>query len=376
MRVKRMLLMGLAMCAVLTAGCWDSRDANQKMLVTLVLTDRESDQFVFYIEAPRLEVGQGAEGEAEEYFVIRSEGATYAEARRALNVKTDSPIYLGTVRATVLTEGLARNGIDEYMFRMENMPDYRKTLDIITTRSPAAEFMSAKTDNSASVGDSVRTTLESLKQEGKSLEYKAGDVLQFMYAGYCFVLPNMDILDGEATLTGYSIFHDAKYIDFIPLEESKGVVWLLGDNIRRLYTVPFGSGHLATVEVDKIKREIKPKFSDGQVSFDVRFSFDSKVQYLDSYLRFGKPLQTEVKQNLLVLLADDISAAITKSQQLYCDYMGFKEKFRVSYPSEVEQLDWESAYADAAFTITVETTLDPGGSIDLEVPVRPESGAR
>ena len=374
MRVKRMLLICLALCLALSAGCWDSRDVNQKMLVTLVLTDRESDRFVFYIEAPRIEAGAGeAAGIKEDYFVIRSEGATYAEARRALNVKTDAPVYLGTVRATVLTESLARHGIDEYMYRMENMEDYRKTLDIITTRSPAAEFMTAKTDNSASVGDSVRTTLESLKEEGKTLEYMAGDVLQFLYAGYCFVLPNMDIVDGEPTLTGYSIIHNAKYLDFIPLEESKGVVWLLGESIKRLYTVPFGSGHLATVEVKKVKREIKPNFSDGQVSFDVRFGFKSKVIYLDSYIRFSKQLQDEVKQNLLSQLADDISSAITKAQQLHCDYLGFKEKFRIAYPNAFNQLDWGSVFADAAFTITVETTLNPGSSIDLDVPVRPEA---
>lgn len=369
MRIKKIVLLITALClAATSAGCWDAKDINEKALITLVLTDRQDGEFVFYIEVPNLAVGQAGEGGGggtERFGIATGEGGTYAEARRHLNATMEKPIFLGSARSLIITDELAAHGIEEYMYRLQNMVDYRKTLHLVTTTEYPEDFLSVTPENNISVGYSIDDTIETLKNDGKLVIYTASDILDFLYADYCFVLVNMDIEEGRLVYNGYSIIHKGIYHGFIPLEESRGLVWLAGDKIKRLYTVPLDE-YIVTVEVATTKRDITPVYSDGGISFNISFKFDSRIQYLDKNLIIDQKVEEQVKNNLQSLLLDDIAYAIDLSKSYHCDYMGFKEHFRISYPNIVNQLDWESEYVGATFNISVETELKTAGMMDLE----------
>lgn len=369
MRFKRLIFFSLAVCAsIVSAGCWDARDINDKALITLVVTDRQDGDLVFYVEVPNLTVGQLSERGAsqEQYDIISGAGKTYAEARRQLDTQMDKPIFLGTVRALVLTDELMEFGIEEYFYRMQTMVDYRRALDVVTTRDTPEAFLSVQPENNVSIGYEIDETVNSLESNGKVVIYTISDVLEFLYADQCFVLINMDVKNGRLIYTGYSVIHSGKYGGFVPLEESKGLVWLLGHNTMRIYTVQTDA-YLATVDVRNISRKITPHYSDGQITFDIRLGFDSRVLYMDKSIRFDDRQQALVKNMLQTQLMDDVAEAIIQSQAFQCDYLGFKDVFRTAYPGLTAQLDWDAAYTNAAFNISVETTLDPGGMLDMEV---------
>ncbi len=370
MRAKKTVLLITAVCiALMSTGCWDATDINEKALITLVLTDRQDGEFVFYVEVPNLAVGQSNEngsGDAkEQYSIVTGAGESYAEARRRLNSKMDNPVFLGSTRALVITDELAMHGMEEYMYRMQNMLDYRKTLHVVTTAARPEDFIAVKPENNVSLGNSVDDTITWHKDDGKFVLYTVSDILDFLYSRYCFVLPNMDVHEGKFAYNGYTIIHNGRYLGFIPLEDSKGLVWLLGDNIKLHYVVNI-DGLSVTAEVTASKRDIKPVYSDGRVSFDISFNFHSKVLYLSSNIKFNEQVETRVKNALKEQLLEDITSAVSRSQSYHCDYMGFKERFRVSYPNIVSKLDWESEYTNAVFHISVDTTIETGGIMDLE----------
>lgn len=365
MQVKRALLLILALCtAISSSGCWDSTDINKKALITLVVTDRQDGEFVFYIEVPNLTLGQGQEGGSarEQYSIVSGAGATYAEARRHLNAKMDRPIFLGTTRALLVTDELTEQGIEEYMYRMQTMTDYRKTLLIATTRDTPEDVLSVIPENNVSIGYSVEETMRSNKDQGKLVTYTVSDLLEFLYAGYCFVLINMDVRDGLLAYNGYTIIHEGKYGGFIPLEDSKGLVWLLGEKIERMYVVPV-DGVQATIKVKLKKRDIKPSYADGRITFNISFAFESEVQYLSRNVPLDDQALEQTKAKLQAQLTDDIAAAINQSRSFQCDYMGFKEQFRMAYPNVLKQIpkqEWVSYYTNATFNISVKTKLETG----------------
>ncbi len=365
MRVKRILLLALAFCtAASSSGCWDATDINNKSLITLVLTARQDDEFVFYFEVPNLSVSQSQDSGSsrEQYSIVSGAGATFAEARRHLNAKMDKPVFLGTVRALLVTDELAKHGLEEYMYRMQTMIDYRKTLLIATTRDKPEDVLSVKPENNVSIGYSIEETIRSNRDLGKVVTYTVSDVFEFLYSGYCFVLINLDVRDGLLAYTGYTIIHNGSYLGFIPLEDSAGLVWLLGDNIERIYVVPLG-GVLVTFKVKMKKRDIEPLYADGQITFNISFSFESEALYSDKNVSLDDQALEQVKPALQAQLLEDIAAAIRQSQSFQCDYLGFKEHFRVAYPnilSQISKSDWVSRYMNATFNISAETTLETG----------------
>ena len=373
MRIKQgLLILLVTITAIVGTGCWDARDINDKALITLVVTDRQDDKFVFYVEVPNLAVGQGSEAGAnqEQYSILSGAGSTYAEARRQLDAQMDKPIFLGTVRALILTEKLASFGIEEYFYRMQAMADYRRALDVVTTRCTPADLLSSEPENNISTGYEIDETINSLTNSGKVVSFTVSDVMDFLYEHRSFVLINMDLINGRLAYDGYSIIRDGKYEGFIPLEEAKALVWLLGSNGLRNYTVQADS-YLATVEVRLANRSIKAGYKNGQVSFDINLSYNSQVLYLDKNILFDARQAALIKNKLQTQLRDEIAGTISRSRALRCDYLGMEDYFRIAYPTEFSKLDWSDAYGNAIINISVNSTLDPGGMTDMKIQGQP-----
>lgn len=368
MRVKRIALIMLALCIMASfTGCWDSIDINERSIATLVLTDRQNDQFTFHVEIPNLavQVQEGGGGDMPKYQILMGSGDTYADARRQLNAKMELPLFLGAVRVLVVTDDLCRYSLKEYTYRMQSMVDFRKTLNIVTTNEKAEDLLSVQPVNNVYLGFYLEEVIKVSEGNGKIITYTTSEVLEFLYSDTCFVLPNLGLENGYIAYTGFTIIHRGSYLDFIPLDEAYGLVWLLGDNIERIYTVPFYD-NLVTVKVTGKKRIIKPEYKDDHIVFNISFAFDSEVLYEEKNMVFDEFMKEQVKSQLQAQLLEDITAAINQSTSYPCDYLRFREKFRIAYPNEVDKLDWPSAYAQATFNISVESELGMAQMLDLE----------
>lgn len=371
MRLKKAACILLIICFLFTAtGCWDSMDVNNKSLVVTVISDRQGEDFAFYIETPNLGLGQnqqnGGSGDSnKKYFTMYSKGTTFADARRHMNAKVDNPIFLGTVKAFVITDELGKAGIEEYMLRMQSDVQYRKTLNVVTSFSTPEDILTVQPPNNVSIGESIDDTIKSLKGLGKIQVYTVSDLLEFIYSSTSFVLPNMDVEDNALAYNGFCVFQESKLIDFIPVEQSKGLVWILGDNIKRLYVVPFDDCE-ATIEVSLKSKEFKPTYENGELKFDLKFKFHSKVMYLSKNIKFDEQIQKDVRQSLLNAILKDISEALTHSKEVQCDYLQFKEHFRIKYPNVLKNINWRDTYLNASFTVSAETNLLMGSMLDFE----------
>jgi spore germination protein KC len=299
-------------------------------------------------------------------------GSSYAEARRKLDAQMDKPIFLGTVRSLILTDALAKYGVEEYFYRLQTMLDYRRALEVVTTQSTPQEVISVRSENNISLGYEIDDTISSLKNAGKLITYTVSDVLEFLYAGESFVLVNMDAVNGRLAYNGYTVIKNGRYAGFVTLDDARGLIWLLGDHITRIYTVQTDT-YLATLEVAGASREIKPQYIDGQVVFNIRMGFTTRLLYLDHDVRFDSHQAEVVKSQLEQIMMDDIAQAISQSRSLDCDYLGFYDQFRIAFPSLAPQLDWSSAYQNAVFNISATTTLDPGGMMDMQARGKPAS---
>lgn len=370
MLFKKAVFALMAICIVFEAGgCWDAIDVNNKILVVTVITDMQGGELYYYIEAPNLEKEQNQQnsgGESSNFFTMFAKGSSYADVRRHMDAKADNPLYLGTVRALIITDELARFDIDEYMLRMQSDNQYRKALNIITSSSEPNEILSVYPPNNISVGESISESITTLKSLGKVVSYTISDILDFISSNTSFVLINMDVEDGLLTYNGYSIIRQSKMVGFIPVEESKGLVWLLGDNIIRIYTVPFDNCS-ATIQVKLSNKSFRPFYEDGKLVYDVKFKMNSELMNLSKNVKIDGELQKTIKDKLQNQIANDIAMGIKQSKEFQCDYLGFKESYRIKYPNNMKTIDWDDTYKNADFRIYVESTLEFGAMTDFNI---------
>ncbi len=358
-------------------GCWDAEDINDKDIIITVVVGQEGENKAFFIEIVNLTVQQDSGGEdggsgSNKFSVVKSRGKTYSEARENLDIKLDHKTYLGAAQILIFTQEMAKEGIEAYMYRLRELPDYRKTLSIVTTGENPDKLLSTQPENEASAGFAIASTLRTLAEEGLAYEIRTSEILESLSSQYnCFVIPNFSIEDDHIALTDYTIFHHDTAIGLIPYEEAKGLVYLLNDRADRIYTVPL-KDNLVTVRAKLKKKDIKAKYTNGEISFTATISIDGIVMYPHKKIFLDEANLAIVEENLKKTILDDVNLTIQQAQKEYaCDYLDFNNAFRITYPQKFKELKvhWCEAFSKAEIVTDVKLTLDPGGPHDYNSPI-------
>jgi len=361
----------LIIMIALLAGCWDSIDINDKDITMTVAVDYKEGEYFFYTEIPNIsgfQNGQnnGSKNQQSLFSVPVGSGKTFIDARKNLDSKLDKPVFLGTTRALVLTERMAKNGITAYMFRMQSLVEYRKAVGIITTREELDTLFDVRPENNDAIGYALEETIETLSSKGTAVYVTSSEILEWLYSQNTgFIIPNFDVRDEHLSLTGYTAFENGEYAGFIKSCEANGILWFLNDRAQMRYIVPIGDNE-ATVQAKLKKREIVPEYSEGSVSFDISFELDSCIKYLSEDIKLSEEELEEVRRGLQKLVVEDLIFSIRQAKGFGCEYLGLDEKFRIEYPDEYKQLEWRDAFIRSEIRISVRSSIDPGGMMKLE----------
>jgi hypothetical protein len=209
----------------------------------------------------------------------------------------------------------------------------------------------------------------SLEKEHMLVKYDAMEILEMLASKTCFVLLNVGLEEGELAVTGYSVIHDGKKVDSIPFEESTGLLFLLKE--RAVWTTSVRLDDLLVgTKVRLKKRRITPRYEDGRLIFDVSLECRSEILYLSRERSLDEGSMEQIKQALQNHIHEEIQKTVGLAQKLGCDYLGFKNAFRLSYPTEAERLHWDSAFQASEVRIHVATSLKPEGMHDYAAPIR------
>ncbi len=132
-RLSALTKFGLVVAFILLTTAFteagDSRDINDKLIVTNIAVDKKDGEIWFYLEFANIQQGQssgGGGGSGQQYSTVKGRGKTLTEARANLNRQLDKPIFLSTARTLLLTEDFAREHLVEYLYRRSGERRTRK----------------------------------------------------------------------------------------------------------------------------------------------------------------------------------------------------------------------------------------------------------
>ena len=359
-RSKLMLL--LASVILLVTGCWDAININDQNFITLVILDKKGDEFTFIIEIPKI-VPAGTNGgtSGSKVTFVKGSGPSLVKARDSLDTKVDKPLYLGTTRTLIITESASKNDLPEYLFRLREDFTYRQKITLTTTRDDPAVLIEAENENEMPSGYSIDDNLISLNNSGLTFAKTTASYVEDILGKRGFVVHCIGLENKQLTLVGYSVFRDGMNVGFIPVEDARGLVFMLADKPAFFYRVPYGEEH-ATVEVELTGKKIIPIYQDGAIRFSVQMEFKGDVQYFSQVALFplNEQRMKEIEQNLTQMLQEEIQKTINQSQKEFqSDYLMFCESFRMAYPSVYEKLNFSQVYPNVQ--------IDVSSSLDLSI---------
>ena len=363
----KLILISFLLSALLLGGCWDVQDIEERSIATLVALDKTEDGYRFFVEFAEPSGGGSESAGGSKYVYHQGKGKNFAEARAALDNKAKNPIYLGAVNAVVVTKRMAYYGIKEYMYRLREINDYRKVVDIFVIDCEPEE-LALLGKGETSVGKTIEDTMKTLVKSGGRMYDRSnlGFILESL-ASPCksFLLPCVSIKENSIAVAGFYVFNDGVCVGVLGAEESWGMQLFNQKKSERYYTAPIG-GDEATVRLTLKKKKVEPSFENGRIGFLISVEFYAVLAYVTEEIEFDAQLTEELKRNLEHRIAEDIARAVYDSQKVYrTDYMSFCIPFRIKYPVEFREMDWHGAFPDADITIEVAVNLDVEGEPDF-----------
>ncbi|MEN6471446.1 MAG: Ger(x)C family spore germination protein [Clostridiaceae bacterium] len=361
----------LMLAAALLGGCWDARNIEDMDICTAVVVDYKDDVYTFYVETINIssvkKVETGSEA-GQSTTVVRGAGESFAQARMCLDKALNKPIYLGAVQSLIMTEAMADHGIEEYTYRVRELSDYRKTMDMIITPDLPMNVLSIKPENSVTVGFAIEDTLQNLLDQGATFHMSLSDVLQKLSAkNKCYLLSTLGIKEEQIVLLGYTVFDGGRREGFIPYEQARGIVYMVlgGEKTKPtfLYVVKQEQADY-TLKTSLTGSKVTVEWDGNKAFFTIDLKFSSKLLYQSVNVPYSSGVERQIKTKLSYLLKEEVNQAIRTSLDYGCDYLYFSEPFRVKYPGVYEQADWAEIFADAAFTVNVDVAFKDNEAYD------------
>lgn len=358
--LKKIVSILIISVVALLSGCWDSRNIEDLDICTSVLLDFREGEYEFYAEIIDITAGKNAQDSGDggmKTTIVRGSGEDFAKARMDFDSEVNKPIYIGAVQTLIITEDMADKGIEEYAYRIREMNEYRKTLNIVITPDEPEELLGQQPANSANVGFAIDDTLHNLLDQGATFHLSLADVLQKLCArNKSYLLCTLGVKKEEIALLGYTVFEGGQRKGFIPYEQSRGVLYAIlgGKKMTPTFHYVVNSENSAyTLEVKLKSRSVKAKWDGARAAFDVDMDFTAKMLYQSANIPVTPEIKQQIKAELANQLMEEVTQAIRTSVDYECDYLYFSEPFRTKFPGIYEQIDWRDTFINADFTVNL-----------------------
>lgn len=365
--VKILLLnIVLLLLVVVTSGCGDSKDINEKQIATAVAFDFKDGEIWGYIEMANHEVGKKSDASAgasgDKYIYIKGHGKTLNEVKDDLDNQLHKPQYLSGIKSIVLSESFAEVYLLDFFNYFKADELYRKKVQAAITMDDPEELLITLHKKNNSVGFTIDDLLMTLDDTGKSFSRTSTRLLENLSSKYSGILIScVGLHDEDIALTGYSVLNGTIVDGFIPVP-AKGLVFLKADKPKLSYTVSYNDNNL-NINVSLTKRQIKTFYEDGKITFNVSTEFKAELISGDKKMPydFGEAEYAQIGVTLKGMLIQELEDAVSQAQNEFeCDYLQFDDEFRINYPAAFEQMDWQTKFFDA--NINIEAKVDTSSS--------------
>jgi len=368
--MKKILLLIITLLLLGVSGCWDMEDIENKNIVTTVVIDKTDEGYELYLEiATTAATGQGSESQQSppNNIIIQSKGKTFEEVRKDLERKSNKTIFPGAISCIVFTERMAIDSLEEYIYRMRQDSEFRKTLSIFIFNGEPMELLEVKIKANPLVGLDINETLKSLQQIGQGIEITTLDILE----GLCcpnkgFIVPTLSIINDSITVTGYSIFDKGKLLGLIESDEIDGLIALCGEKYRAGHVIIY-EGVSYTLDIERTKKKFKVILENNNIVYHISIYFKGEILYSNKQITINQNTIKKINPIINEKIKTIIEEELTRSISTYkVDYLSLYDYFRIQHPVFARNNNWDTLYPTIKYNVDINIKLKNNFQIDYQ----------
>lgn len=369
---KAVLILIVAITVLLSTSCWSRREIESLGFVLgLGISKHENGLYsvIAQVANPAVVVAE-APNQRAVYTILKSEGLTIFDALRNLSLVAGRRLYLAHIKAIVIEEAIAREGISEVVgFLLQDM-EVRLEAKVFISKLPPEKILDTPNTLGAIPAMVLDIAAQNYGANSKIFVSDLHDTVEAVNNPVInYVTTLVEVIPGPTEfemdimkLTQIAVFDSDKLVDYLDYEEGQGF---------NLITNNYKNGLIAfehpetkdriVIEILESNTKITPQYTDGKVSFHIKLATSGNIAERIPHRERIEGLDVENIQKLLdQILLDKLNKTVSTAQKkLHVDIFNLSGDFYRKYPKEFQNLkdDWNEVFSKADITIEVESTV-------------------
>jgi Ger(x)C family germination protein len=350
------------------AGCWDVQEISQRGIANAVFFDTGDTKRLkmgVVLSVPGTEVppivGTVQQFEKRNY-VITGEGESFVEAWTEVQATTVRNVFFGQTRAVILSEEIAGDNINDILDFIGRIPLVPPNTNVLIAKNDPVELMELQNRDNYTPGSYIDFYFQSppirslaipidLWRVNSIIDQRAGDPF----------IPLIEASQNMYLIAGTALFSQNRMVGELSKDETQTFALIHGTDLGYL-TVPLGQNQHAAFDNVRSKAKITPNVSPGNtLTFNVTVDIEGAMVEIFPHREVGWEVKKDIERQAETLVKRDIERLIAKLQRLNTDPLGFGGKFRIAYPREWEDIDWNKVYPTVDITVDTSFTVKETG---------------
>lgn len=380
--MKKFLLIVMIISLILSSGCWDMIELEDRILPYSVAIDlklekdkeqAEDKDFFISFSYPNINaLGKNATQEDMAY-VINANANSIFEARDEVSSRVHKSIYLKHLNVVVMSEEVFSNErfLRQILDGLKRDFIINKMVNLLITKESAHDIMMKKLGSKRQ--ESVEGLLISLlHNEQMSTSFTPivlKDFIQYMDHKRAAIIP-LAIPEPEISLAGGGIFKDYQFLGYIDKDDNRNITLL--NNQAKNKDIDFDfKGATISLSLDEIKSK-KKLVRDGEflkIRYQVEMDGEIHQYIIDEDRRINtQEDMEEIEKALAKIVKDEFTSTIEKLQKDFnADALGILEYLYKFYPKIYKKVeaDWDSIFPYLDIEVVVQVNIRRRGLSDF-----------
>ncbi|MDF2685033.1 MAG: Ger(x)C family spore germination protein [Clostridia bacterium] len=349
-------------------GCWNYTEIDDQIIVTGIAVDKGMNGKKYHLTVEIIDTSEGENNSGIKTVSAEADGNTLFSALRNMIAITSKKLYIGHCRVIVLSEEVAKEGLQQLIDFAIRDHEIRKNIDIIITKGLSSnEILNQKGISEAitmyGIVDLLDNNENSLSQTERA---RVSHVINTL--GTDAASPVMPSFNVEKTkeytsykLSGVAVFNKDKLVGFLDNEETTYYLFAVNKINGGIISIKMDDKEdlFVGVEIFKNTTDYKPVYKDGKLTLNINTETTVGIAEIGKDVAYIEKSGIEkVRNQLEVNLQVNIESIIKKVQKEYeSDIFGFSSIIDDQNPKLWEKLknNWDEIYS--ALEINVKSKI-------------------
>ncbi len=391
--LKMIACAALALLVMQGPGCQGARELSDLVIVMGLGMDsdaknQENMKLTAQIVLPeKISSSQGNGGSSSNsqgpYYNLDISAPNTFEAVRGYTHMVSGRLYIAHTQVFVIGRAVAQEGIAPHLDFFTRAKETRPTAKIVIAETTASEALSIKPPTETLPAIYIAELIDGQTFNSQSKVATMLDYVKAMQSPTAsLVVPILHIEENEGNqmlaVSGMAVFKEDKMVGELSKEETRGLLWVLGDVRSTVVNVEIAGG-IASFDVLNAKSNVSPILVDDKVVMKIDVVVSVKLVEQTCKENLANPESIKELQSLAEeVIRGEIMLAYYKAASLQADVFDFggliHQRDKASWHKM--EADWDRLFSAITLDISTDISIKSTGPLEKPAWEKPKEEVR